>query len=359
MNVTFLLGNGFDNAIDLQTSYEDFYSWYLEKENKIEEEKKLKDAIRSGGKIWEDFEYALGQFTSEFADKNKFINCFITARASLIEYLNDVYIRKKDLEPDFLNSTAYCLVDLSQQFFKDLNKKDRERYESMVDIEDLNIYYISYNYTPVHSDCCDQITSFAKYYWTQRHCHCRTECNIVDYINVHGLIGQDPIFGVNDISQIANEEFRQDKEIVNLMVKEEADKIAAKNWRANAVKFIKNSNVVCIFGMSLGDTDLFWWQQIAAWLESDINNELIIYDIIGSEDEKEDKERALRGKISSHFENVGFEDKIIVDLVKKRMKVGFKWLSTSGAIIEIMSKAKLSVVSPEELKELLERGTKE
>ena len=56
---------------------------------------------------------------------------------------------------------------------------------------------------------------------------------------------------------------------------------------------------------------------------------------------------------------MGFEDKIIVDLVKKRMKGGFKWLSTSGAIIEIMSKAKLSVVSPEELKELLERGTKE
>lgn len=35
MNVTFLLGNGFDLNLGLSTSYKDFYSYYTKKEPNI------------------------------------------------------------------------------------------------------------------------------------------------------------------------------------------------------------------------------------------------------------------------------------------------------------------------------------
>lgn len=40
---------------------------------------------------------------------------------------------------------------------------------------------------------------------------------------------------------------------------------------------IKKSKIICIFGMSLGETDLTWWEQIAAWLQQDPKNQLVIF----------------------------------------------------------------------------------
>ena len=45
-----------------------------------------------------------------------------------------------------------------------------------------------------------------------------------------------------------------------------------------AYNIIQNSDEIYIYGMSLGETDMFWWKAIAEWFEKDlINHKLVVY----------------------------------------------------------------------------------
>ena len=79
MNITFLLGNGFDIGLGLKTGYENFYDEYSEiqstdnkninsfkamlKNRNLDDRKKIID--------WADFEKAFGQHSSEFTMDQK------------------------------------------------------------------------------------------------------------------------------------------------------------------------------------------------------------------------------------------------------------------------------------------------
>lgn len=79
MNITFLMGNGFDIGLGLKTSYEDFYPHYCEVQptdnDNIQAFKKLL-RNRNLGEVkniinWADFEKAFGQHSSSFKIEEK------------------------------------------------------------------------------------------------------------------------------------------------------------------------------------------------------------------------------------------------------------------------------------------------
>lgn len=80
MQLTYILGNGFDIAIGLSTGYSDFYKWYKKQPDESEEVSLLKETINEeiekGNDDWKDFEYALGQFTAIVTDKKNIWNVF-------------------------------------------------------------------------------------------------------------------------------------------------------------------------------------------------------------------------------------------------------------------------------------------
>ena len=74
MQITFLVGNGFDIAAGLNSSYGAFYAWYCTQpsgKKHIERFKReIADDVRSGGKNWSDFEVGLGKYTARFTPEN-------------------------------------------------------------------------------------------------------------------------------------------------------------------------------------------------------------------------------------------------------------------------------------------------
>ena len=60
MNVTFLIGNGFDLNLKLNTRYSDFYKYYIENDPKDLLSKSIKDDYE----MWSDLEVGLGEFLS-------------------------------------------------------------------------------------------------------------------------------------------------------------------------------------------------------------------------------------------------------------------------------------------------------
>ena len=44
-----------------------------------------------------------------------------------------------------------------------------------------------------------------------------------------------------------------------------------------AFDIINKSRIICVFGMSIGNTDKMWWEALVEWLASNENNKLVIF----------------------------------------------------------------------------------
>ena len=85
------------------------------------------------------------------------------------------------------------------------------------------------------------------------------------------------VLGVNDKNQIANKNFQRDIEKKELLIKEEINKSYKNSRIQEARAAIDDSSVICVFGMSIGETDKMWWQYIAKWLQCSEARKLVIF----------------------------------------------------------------------------------
>ena len=81
-------------------------------------------------------------------------------------------------------------------------------------------------------------------------------------IHVHGILGQSIIIGVDNETQIKNEEFKKNDDIKDLMIKEQSNLVMKETMHIQCETLINNANVIILFGVSLGDTDARWWKII-------------------------------------------------------------------------------------------------
>ena len=72
MNITFLIGNGFDLNLGLKTDYKSFYSYY-----KMRSKSNIAKSIDSEYELWSDLEKGLGEYTARLKtqqDVEKFLD---------------------------------------------------------------------------------------------------------------------------------------------------------------------------------------------------------------------------------------------------------------------------------------------
>ena len=85
MNITFLIGNGFDINLGLKTRYTDFYPYYLKKKH----DDIISKAISDNYDRWVDLELALGQLLRNIAPDQvtEFLDSKALLEQDLAEYL--------------------------------------------------------------------------------------------------------------------------------------------------------------------------------------------------------------------------------------------------------------------------------
>ena len=90
MNITFLIGNGFDLNCGLKSSYQDVYNEYC-KINETDSEliKNFKKNIKNDYKTWGDFELAMAEKINDFKSENDFVKCIIDFKTYLVKYLSE------------------------------------------------------------------------------------------------------------------------------------------------------------------------------------------------------------------------------------------------------------------------------
>ena len=110
--------------------------------------------------------------------------------------------------------------------------------------------------------------------------------NHIQYENVcgnliyaHGHVDSDMVLGVNDVSQIAAPSLFEgyDDFFINEVIKQKTNELNGRNTDKKAFELLQKSDLIYIYGMSIGATDKLWWDRICT-LMRDIN--LILENIV-------------------------------------------------------------------------------
>ena len=280
MNITFLIGNGFDINLGLKTRYADFYDYYQERasENSIILKWMIEDKRKEN---WADLEVALGKKVKEIEeeDVDSFLDAHFELDSLLLDYLEEEQKKYSidSFKEEIILELSRSLKDLS----KDLTAEEQQSFQAIFGAhknEELKYNFITFNYTGI----LDQIVKNARSANVDLGSHVshsgqNRKHSIGEVHHVHGSLMEGVVLGVNDETQINNELLRQNTLFKNTFLKSNINSEMGQRRTERAEEMIDKSQIICIFGMSMGITDKRWWKKIISWLSASTDRRLIIY----------------------------------------------------------------------------------
>lgn len=331
MNTLFIIGNGFDLNLDLNTDYPSFYKYYLEQSTSNKAIQKLKEDItQKQYSTWADLEEGLGKY-AENCSKEDYLMILDDIRTNLLKYLK---------EED--QKMAFGITDT---FYEDLKKPERHLERVMQD--KYYAYYNSYLKSPV-GNYVDIIT-FNYTYTLERILDIARGKSIVklptidnsinlDYLlHIHGTLDNELDLGINDPSQLLNDSFKVDMDILENVVKSEFNDACLNGNNSICERYISEADVIVLFGVSLGVTDKKWWSLIGERL---INSRCII--IYYPFDEKKDESIHPNSKRRwSQYYNLFLKKQLGISEVSDDALLGIIVVGTNKPIFKYPNKVKL------------------
>lgn len=263
MNILYIIGNGLDIAHHMKTSYQDFFKYYLEQLSFDKDVQAMKEDIKNHQyETWSDLEIGMGVYSSQCASKDVFLKCLTDVKSNLSKYLQKesekIKLYRLQSYSNFLNIGAFLDPEPRNQFdlFCNRFKKDM-----------ITINVMTLNYTSTLEWLLDY----------QGDLKALTEYAMLASIqHVHGKLDNMMVMGVNDSSQISNEAFSSDEDVVEDFVKPEYNDACMNNKNVICKNLIQNANVIVLYGTSLGLSDVKWWKFIGQRMSQD-NYPLLVY----------------------------------------------------------------------------------
>ena len=279
MNITFLIGNGFDLNLGLKTGYTDFYKYYIQQ---LPDDMIVKSIIKETGTyiLLSFLELGLGWFLQEI-DVNH-IEDFLNSKANLERYLTK-YLIQED-KKIFIKDKQALLEEFKNaviNFYKEFSLEERNRYKSYLSSESNSIVYtfINFNYTSSLDKIVEIAAKDTKPFSSHK-CSSYTNeklDNIGNVLHIHGDLNKGIIIGVNDESQIKNDTLMNNTDLTDYIIKSKLNAAIGELKQQTAFEKINNSKYVCVYGLSIGDTDNIWWSKIIEWLIKSPDHKLVLY----------------------------------------------------------------------------------
>lgn len=266
--VTYLIGNGYDIQLGLKTSYKDFYNW-LKEQKDFNQDNMIYRSIMASAKTnydkWSDFELALGEYTKE---KGKLLAVspmrerFWDAYDDILEHLG----RYLESESQRLSAKTLhdSIIDNLRNPFSGMGmgKGYSELNLQKLGAESYEVNLLTFNYTNTLSwfdEWQDKIynpNSFGDIYKGS-------------YVACHGTLNSNMVLGVNDEEQLSDVFPYEEK---NDLIKYQVLAGLGEKTKENTIDIISKSDVIILFGVSLGQTDKYLWKAIIdAILNNDTN----------------------------------------------------------------------------------------
>lgn len=294
MQVTFLVGNGFDLNAGLRTRFSDFFEVYCkETANDTPVIKKFKEEIGTNVELWSDFEKQMGDYTAKVTKDipsegelriEDYYTCIDDFRNEFIIYLYEEISRPTIMA--YRDRMREECQDMLRDPFRYLRTGQKERlynYISNAKPWPVEYGFVVFNYTYM----CEQCMRLPVSRSVTGYCEglVDTEISADRFVYVHGRLGSEILLGVDNISQIRNPLLQNDEELLYSIVKPISNRELESGQDEKAKELIEASNIIIIYGMSLGETDNSWWRVIADWLLEGKNSGerfLIVYSCDGT-----------------------------------------------------------------------------
>lgn len=269
MRTTYIIGNGFDVNLGIKSSYGDFYRYYtgltpVKNSYIMDIRQNMTNYITGVTKKdeanidWSDLEKALGEY-SEKIPADEFRRVFFDIEENLMTYLSkqDGLLEIDDAMKQKIRED-FCHPDVIANFKQGpVNSIKDFKYTYSGGSESITI--INFNYTSTIErllDIKDPKVAVGK--------------NSVGHgvyfsgiIHVHrSLKDGDIILGVNDVNQITNQSYKENTDILDCLVKPQANENQEDGINDRVKNVIASSDMIVIFGSSMGETDNMWWTEI-------------------------------------------------------------------------------------------------
>ncbi|MCH5159716.1 MAG: hypothetical protein J1F66_02570 [Clostridiales bacterium] len=279
MNVTFLIGNGFDINLGLNTKYKNFVDVYC---NDLRQDdgtihKFKKDIIQRNLPLWSNAEWAFGNQTSQIKDHftvKDYCKCHEDFCVSLANYLKEEqkkFVMSKENARAICEKFSTAINNLSVGF----RNAPRTEIRSLISkYNDFHFNFIDFNYTDVLDRICSETSNSCG--WGKHNNYLNSKGKL---IHVHGTVEKDMVLGVHDETQIANLEcFKSvDKYYLAQLIKSQTDAVNEENTYSQTFQILDSSDLIYIYGMSLGETDKLWWESICKLLQTKTYLRVIIH----------------------------------------------------------------------------------
>ena len=278
MNLLYLIGNGFDVNLKIRTDYQSFYDYYIAQESADDAVKLVKEDLKKNRYAqWSDLELGLGKFTSQLKDINELRTIYYDINTLLKFYLTETYnkriaeLDKQDLTDSLIN----YLIHPDKVFNARAQKSIKNFFSTYANSNDV-VDIITFNYTNTIEHLLKLKTNPSSLILGKN-----IKSLPVKFGNVYHIHGKlsdnDLILGVNDISQIANEDFRSMEMASYLMVKPSITEERGDLLDDNCDRLITHANLIALFGLSIGETDNKWWDIISRRMRAEVHCIVLYY----------------------------------------------------------------------------------
>lgn len=208
----------------------------------------------------------MGEVSAEyFQDSKVYVEAYENVRDQLATYLKEV---DKIVIPNLDNHAIRFFTDILKigTYLDNKPKREYRNFLLSLDTSEINLSIVNFNYTSTIEKMMNLHDSYEKD---------KQKIVFKQIEHVHQNLDNGILMGVNDISQIKNEQFRKLFDVRSLMVKPFINQEFAADNDTRSFAAIENADVIILFGTSLGVTDQIWWNFIRANVFS--KNKRIIY----------------------------------------------------------------------------------
>ena len=301
-NVTFLIGNGFDLSFGVHSQYRDIYKAYSETQTSAEPfVENFKEEIQH----WSNFEMDLAKFAAKCSTEAQIVDCLRDFKQFTEVYLIEeqkaaLYARMRNPK-DMQKTLAEFAISL-EEFYTNNYPNITANTESILNNEQITYHFITFNYTAILDFLIGNIKNYL------------LKGIISPAIHIHGKLRENVTFGIDNEQQLPELPYSLTGRGRRALIKPVFNSEFDKQRMERAQEVIKKSDVLCIYGLSLGDSDLMWRKAICDWMIDSPQHHVFLY-IHGDSskkpsqaDERMDYEEDIKGNI---FKSWGIEKRYI------------------------------------------------
>ncbi|MBE5945139.1 MAG: hypothetical protein E7258_09540, partial [Lachnospiraceae bacterium] len=226
MNITFIIGNGFDINIGLRTTYSAFLKEYKQNNTKDTDLIKwFKEDVLADEELWSSAEVAFGKTTERFGKEKysaeEFYQCYEDFCTNLTMYLKSQEKRIDDAKIRKLATTSF--LSAITNWLGGFREAEKETINAIVNKIGGGIIFnfISFNYTMTLDRCVNPIKSTKDILGKRSYANTLYSNSIGNVYHIHGYTDRDMVFGVNDETQISDLKIFEgwDEEYLNQLIK--------------------------------------------------------------------------------------------------------------------------------------------